>query len=392
MATSGTYAWDPTLVDIGLDAFDRIQIRPSAITPDHMFSLRRSLNQVLVRWSNRQVNLWTVEEGTDTLVSGQQIYTMPAGTVGVLEVFVRSYQLGNSEDVTPALISVSASAEVTVTLEDHGLVAEQWVGINIPVAIGGLIIQGFYQVTSVPSNDTFKITAASAATSSASGGAVPEYSTVAGSATITMDQTAHGFVAGEQWTVHVQTEVGGLYLLGQYTIVSASANSLTFEATSEAGSTDSAFENDGEMQIAVQAANALPQDRFLTPISRTDWAAIPSKQSTAEWPTSYWLDRLATQRLHLWPVPQVSAPQQLRYYRMRQIQDANPEGTETPEIPYRFEEALCSELAVALAVKWKPEAVQLLQGLAKEAWAEAAQEDRERVTLNISPQLGSYYR
>lgn len=391
MTASGTYAFNPAIVDLVLDAFDRMQIRPSAITPDHMFSAQRSVNQVLVRWSNRGVNLWAVDEQHVSLVSGSQNYTCPAGTVAVLEVFIRSYELGDPTSLTPALVTVNGSTSVTVSLAAHGLVVNDWISIPIPVALAGVVLQGFYQVTAVPTSGTFKVTAAAAATSSTTGGAVPSYATVASSTTVTVTLAAHGFVAGQSWTVHETVSVGGLSLLGDYVILSATTNTLTFAATSAAATTTSASENSGLMEIAV-SSGALPQDITLTPMSRTEWAATPTKTSTSEKPTSYWYDRQISPALHLWPVPDPTGPMELRYFRMRQLQDANPQNTETPDIPYRFEEAFCAALAAHLAVKWKPEVVEILDAKAKETWTEASGEDRERVNLNIQPDLSGYFR
>lgn len=393
MTSSGTYAFNPALSDVVLDAFERIDVRPSAITTDHMFSVKRSLNFTLIRWSNRQPNQWVTEEVTTPLISGQQRYLQPSGTVAVLDVWCRNYLLGDVDDLTPAIATTNASASVTITWADHGLVADQWVNVPIPVAIGGLVIHGFYQVVSVPSTDTFTITASSNATSTASGGAVPSYATTADNATVTVTLTAHGYVAGETFTVNVQTTVGGLVLFGDYVITSTpTANTLTFEAASEAGSTDTESENDGDMQLAAAQANALATDHMLTPISRQEWAMIPSKSITSDKATSYWFDRQISPRLELWPIPELTAPQELRYYRLRQIQDANPQNTETADVPWRALEALCAGLAEHLSMKWNPDKYMVLKDAATAAWLEFAGEDRERVPTKIKPNVGSYYR
>ena len=42
-------------------------------------------------------------------------------------------------------------------------------------------------------------------------------------------------------------------------------------------------------------------DRILTPISRSDYAAIPNKRNQAQ-PTTYWYDRTEEPALYLWPL------------------------------------------------------------------------------------------
>jgi hypothetical protein len=51
-----------------------------------------------------------------------------------------------------------------------------------------------------------------------------------------------------------------------------------------------------------------------------------------------------------------------------------------------------AELAANLAVKWKPQVAKDLMDYSKEVWMEAAGEDRERVVLNLSPTVETYYR
>lgn len=393
MATSGTYAFDPSLADIVLDAFDRIQVRPAAITVDHMASARRSLNQIFVRWANRGLNLWLIDEQVVTLNTGQYNYAVPGSTVMMLETWVRQYQMGNVQSVVPVVGTTIASDSVVVTLSDHGLVAGLWVAIPIYVAVGGVVLQGFYQVDTVPSDSTFTITADGDATASVvGGGAVPVYATTLNSATITATLAAHGLSPGQVFTVHVATIVGGVQLLGDYTIASVpTANTLTFVAQQVAGSVGSQSENDGLVEIATQSTANLPVDTFMTPISRTDWAALSVKNQPTSLPTTYYFDRTTPPSVNVWGTPNLNSPMELHYFRMRQLQDANPQGTQTPDIPYRFEEALCADLAYMLAIKWKQEAAEALLAYSKEVWAEAAGEDRERVVLNIAPMLSEYY-
>lgn len=394
MATSGTYAFSPAVVDIVLDAFERINIRPAAITPDHMFSARRSINLTMVRWSNRGINLWAVDEQSIPLNANQGLYNLPSSTVTMLETWIRSYQLGSLQSVAPAVNTTIGSATVELSLAGLGVQFGSWISIPIYIAAGGLIVQGYYQVTSVTGANSFTISAGSAATSTeVSGGAVPQYWTTAGSTAVTVTLTAHGFAGGETYTVHVATEVGGIVLQGDYTIQSIpDANNLVITAASAAGSDDSAYENGGDMQIAVQNLSVTPQDRIMMPISRTDWAAIPNKTQTGGYPTSYWFDRTTpVPTVNIWQPPNGTLVQELRYFRMRQLQDADPQGTQTPDIPYRFEEALCAELAYMLAIKWLPDRAEALLSYSKEVWAEAASEDRERVVLNVMPMAGGYW-
>lgn len=393
MTSSGTYAFSPHNADILLDAFERIQVRSSSITQEHMVSAAYSAQMVLVRWANRGVNLWAVDQQVVPLNQGQITYDVPSNTVMMLETVLRTYQLSTAEDFTPAFATTLGDTEVTVTLADHGFVVDGWFQVVIPVAIGGLIIQGFYQVTSVTSTSTFTFDAASAATATAaSGGTVPSFAMTAGDATVTTTLTAHGYVAGETFTVQISTTVGGVVLQGDYTITSVpTADTFTFEATYSAGSTETVSENDGDTQIAGQDSTTQPIDRLLTPMSRTDYAAIANKTYQGI-VTSYYFDRTISPTVTLWLSPDANGPYELRYNRMRQLQDAALIGSQTMDMPYRFLEAFTAALAAHLAIKWRPEAFDKLAEYAQGAWDEAAYEDRQRVQLSVTPDLSGYYR
>ena len=50
---------------------------------------RRSLNLMFADWANRGVNLWTVKQGTATLVQGTATVTLGADVVDILEMVLR---------------------------------------------------------------------------------------------------------------------------------------------------------------------------------------------------------------------------------------------------------------------------------------------------------------
>jgi len=228
MTSSGTYSFNPSLTEIVLDAYDRMQIRGPEVTAPQIVSARRSLNYVLVRMDNLGINLWCVDLQSVALVQGTATYDVDPSTVTILDVYRR---------------------------------------------IGS----------------------------------------------------------------------------GQST-----------------------------------------QDIILSSLSRTDYASIPNK-ATQSPPTSYWFDRTLSPTITLYPTPDQSNYYTLYYYRMRQIQDANPVNGQTADIPVRFQEMLASALAAHLAMKWKPELAQALQTYADKVWSEAALEDRERAPLYLNPILDGYY-
>ena len=71
---SGTASYNPPLSEIGLEAFSRIQVRPAAITAQHMRDLRLSAQMMQSEWSNRVPNLWQVDQQAIPLVQGVSTY------------------------------------------------------------------------------------------------------------------------------------------------------------------------------------------------------------------------------------------------------------------------------------------------------------------------------
>ena len=132
-------------------------------------------------------------------------------------------------------------------------------------------------------------------------------------------------------------------------------------------------------------------DRVIMPISRTEYASYPNKAQQG-FPTSYWYDRLVSPTITLWPVPDGTSATVLKYYVVRQVQDANLQNGENVEIPYRWLEAFSDGLAYRLARIWAPQVAPALKGQADESYQIAAVQDVENTPTYISPMIGGYFR
>jgi hypothetical protein len=134
-----------------------------------------------------------------------------------------------------------------------------------------------------------------------------------------------------------------------------------------------------------------PIDRIILPVSRTEYASYPNKTQQG-FTTVFWFDRLISPTITLWPVPDGTSAQYLKYYRFRQIQDANLSGAQDVEVPYRWLEALADGLAYRLAKMWAPNIAPALKAVADESYQIAATQDTENVEMYISPNISGYYR
>ena len=148
---------------------------------------------------------------------------------------------------------------------------------------------------------------------------------------------------------------------------------------------------DAYMQI--DNGGGAPIDRIIMPVSRTEYASYPNKEQEG-FTTTFWFDRLISPNptITLWPVPDGSSAQYLKYYRVRQIQDAVLQNGVQVEIPYLWAEAFAYGLAARLAIIWAPDKVAMLKPLADEAYNIAAEQNIEQAQQYISPQIGGYFR
>jgi hypothetical protein len=136
--------------------------------------------------------------------------------------------------------------------------------------------------------------------------------------------------------------------------------------------------------------SAQPIDRLILPISRTEYASYPNKEQQG-FTTTYWFDRLLSPTVTLWPVPDGTTTS-LKYYRVRQIQDANLTNNQNVEIPYLWLEAFAYGLAQRLATIWAPDKIALLKPMADEAYEIAAAQNVETAQQYISPIISGYFR
>src|SRR4029077_6157814 len=86
--TSRTYDFAPSLADVFIAAYGRIQIRRTAITTDHLHDAAMAANLLQTEWSNEQVNLWTVELTSIPLTPGQAEYDVDPNTVMILGTWI----------------------------------------------------------------------------------------------------------------------------------------------------------------------------------------------------------------------------------------------------------------------------------------------------------------
>lgn len=96
MTTSGTATFDLDLADLVEEAFERAGLE--MFSGYDLASARRSLNIMFAEWANRGINMWTVEQGTVSIVANDGEYSLPADTVDLLDFKIRSGTGTNQTD------------------------------------------------------------------------------------------------------------------------------------------------------------------------------------------------------------------------------------------------------------------------------------------------------
>ena len=86
MATSGTKTSTLFVDEIIDEALSRIGSEPT--TGKEASSARRTLNIMMREWANRGIQLWTIDETTQTLTEGTANYTLDSFTLDILEAVI----------------------------------------------------------------------------------------------------------------------------------------------------------------------------------------------------------------------------------------------------------------------------------------------------------------
>jgi len=102
VTTSGTTDFNLNFTEIAEEAFE-LAGRPLRSGYD-LRTARRSMNLLTVEWVNRGLNLWTVDEGEIDLVEGVAEYDLPADTVDLMDMVIRT---GAGNETTQADLTIS---------------------------------------------------------------------------------------------------------------------------------------------------------------------------------------------------------------------------------------------------------------------------------------------
>ena len=110
--TSGTTGFNLDLTELVEESFERCgsQLRSGY----DLRTARRSINLLTTEWANRGINLWTIEEESILMVTGQAFYNVPTDTVDILDMVTRTSNTSvtNQQDINLSRISESTYSTI----------------------------------------------------------------------------------------------------------------------------------------------------------------------------------------------------------------------------------------------------------------------------------------
>ena len=133
-----------------------------------------------------------------------------------------------------------------------------------------------------------------------------------------------------------------------------------------------------------RTVNDTQTDISMNRISRSEYINIPNKNSKAR-PSQFFLDKLSTPSLKIWPAPENSTDV-LVFNKLVRMDNADT-GSNTMDMPFRFYPCFAAGLAYYISQKRAPQLTAQLKSLYEEEFRRAADQDEDRASFQIRPRL-----
>ena len=130
--------------------------------------------------------------------------------------------------------------------------------------------------------------------------------------------------------------------------------------------------------------NQTQTDISVNRISRSEYINIPNKTTKAR-PSQFFLDKLSTPTLKVWPAPENSTDI-LVFNKIVRMDDAD-KPTNTMDMPFRFYPCFAAGLAYYISLKRAPERTSQLKALYEEEFERAMSQDEDRASYRVRPDI-----
>jgi hypothetical protein len=187
------------------------------------------------------------------------------GTTTSLDVITGS----NLQDITPqTLVSdfvenfstvINTRNVIVVDPNISNVTVNDAVLFNTMVSIGGIILSGIYQITSIVGTHSYTINAPKNATATSTGGAVSIFTTTNASTIVSVQLPSHGLSVGATVVFRLGTTNRGVTIQGAYTVNSViDANNFTITVSTTASSSGSFPQGTGNANVTYYIALGPP--------------------------------------------------------------------------------------------------------------------------------------
>jgi hypothetical protein len=350
MSTSGTVGQTvisvQTLIDHGARRAGKLA---EELTSEQVLSAKQSLYYLLSNLVNMGINYWCIDKVIVGLVPDQLSYTLPVGTVDVLNA--------NYRTVTSVNTGYNSSSGITSNAFDG-------VGQNICQLTTNT---GYIGIANGTGNPVYISTV----------GILPAMS---GSVTIEIQYSQDGTTWVTAEAPGSVTWTAGTWI---YYDLNLSATAPFWRIKQSAGA------NMGFYQVVF---GTMPMSINMARMNRDDYSSLPNRNFTSNRPLQFWFDRTIPQpSMYIWPVCNSIQPM-LELWVSRQIQDVGDLNGEL-EIPQRWYMAIQNGLSHQMAMELPqvdPARIAYCEAQWDKYWALAEQEERDKSPIYFAPNI-SYY-
>jgi len=352
MSTSGTVGQTvitvQNLIDHGARRAGKLA---EELTNEQVQAAKDSLYYLLSNLANRGIHYWCIDKVVYGLNPDKYIYTLPVGTVDVLNSNYRTVtQVTSGGYSTTGNGSYAFDGQCTNICQTTNNTSS--IGIN-----------------NGSGNDVYIATV----------GILPA---ITGSVNIQIQSSTDGTTWVTEYAPGLVTWTSGTWI---YYDIDPSASTPYWRIQQTAGS------NMGVYQVVFGTA---PYEIPLARLNRDDYVNLPNKNFLSNRPLQYWFDRTIPQpSMYLWPTPNTFFPQIVAWCH-RQIQDVGALSGEI-EIPQRWYLAIQNMLAHQMAMELPnvpTERINYCEAQAEKYWSQAEQEERDKSPIYFAPNISVYTR
>lgn len=337
MATSNLYQFGSSNFDTLLKTvFQLCGILPSEVDGWKAQLALQSANLILSDWANRGNNLWLSQTLMMPIIPGQQTYLLPKQVT-----YVKELQAVQLQQITGTRIDSATNPSYTGVM------------FSAPSSISyaSFLMEGYPTAIDLKLDLRYGI----------------------GSAQV-MDRVTRSAYSAP-WTPSTAEYIEGVPVF----FVPTAPITAAFYVFEEA---------DNKTIYGSAAFYTQKTSRLLVSLSENDYFSIPQPNQQPSSISSYYLDRQIQPTINLWPVPDNTYDA----FVMKCMTTAQDAGSlvNQGQVPQRFIRALVYEMAAELSLQFVPDRYQILRMEADKLFDRAANEDRERVPLRITPNFLSY--